>query len=492
MKLIDLLEDVKDKQALYSLVEVKDIVKDVKLVTDGDIYFCIKGSSFDGHDNAKLAIDRGALYIVTERELEDVDKDNQIVTDDTIKAYNYAVEQLFGTPSKDMEIIGVTGTNGKTSIVTALRAILEDGGSYNGVGVIGTVNSSYKGKEFVSKLTTPDCYTLNRLLADMRDNDCDSVCMEVSSHALAQRRIGNIRFKSAIFTNLTTDHLDYHIDMESYFKCKKLLFNRCDNAVVNIDDPYGKRLADELIDKGVNLLTYGIIDESALYLAKDIVYKTDGVVFTLRYKKRGVTTRERISINMLGKFSVYNILSCIAVADNLGISMDSIKDTLDRFYGVPGRAEVIYKDRFCIVRDYAHTPDGLYNILASVREYCKGDIILVFGCGGDRDRKKRPLMAKVAMEHADVVIVTNDNPRNEDADKIINEITAGFDEGYQYKIMTDRRKAIEFAMKIAKPYDYIILAGKGHETYQIIGDKTLDFDEKKVVEDIVASRNIAN
>lgn len=474
MKLISLLEDVKIIQSTVSLcMDVKYITDDINKVNDESLFFCIKGTCFDGHKNATEALTRGAVAVVT---MIDLKIERQIVVKDTKSVYNKAIEIFFGNPSLSFNMVGVTGTNGKTSVVTIAESIFLNANI--SIGIIGTMYSKYGNVKITSKLTTPDCYTLNSILHQMKTARCEVVCMEVSSHSLDQHRMGNIWFNTAVFTNLTQDHLDYHKDMESYYLCKRKLFDICDMAIINTDDRYGKRLCNELRDDKKNILTYSIQDKTADYYASDIVYYSDKVEFTLHHKNVSV----RILFNMPGMFSVYNALASIAIAHHNGIRLGLISRVLPRFNGVAGRTEVIFNNGdFCVMRDYAHTPDGLYNILNSVKDYCKGDIILVFGCGGDRDKSKRSLMAKVASKYADKVIVTSDNPRKEEPQKIIDEIVSGFDKGYFYNVELDRKKAIELAMSIAKKGDTIVLAGKGHETYQIVGDSYYDFDEQEIV-----------
>lgn len=478
MKLIELLEDVKIAYNSVDLyVDVKDVTDDIKKVKSGSLFFCIKGTCFDGHANAAEALKNGAIGIVVGR---DLNLSNQIIAiGDTKDAYSSAIEKMFGNPSKELCMVGVTGTNGKTSVVSITQFLFEKANIASGI--IGTMYSKFREMQITSKLTTPDCYTLNDILCKMKQSQCKVVCMEVSSHALDQRRIGHIAFDVAVFTNLTQDHLDYHVDMESYFQCKKKLFAICKVAVVNIDDPYGKRLNEELVQSKLRTLTYSTQDPNADYYADGIVYSSDKVEFILHHN----SVSARVSFPMPGKFSVYNALAAIATAHYNGIRLGLIVRVLSDFTGVSGRTQVIYSNKeYSIIRDYAHTPDGLFNILRAVKDYCKGDIILVFGCGGDRDCSKRALMAKMAGENADIVIVTSDNPRHEDPQEIIDHIVMGFEDEYPYKREVDRKKAIQYAMKIAKKDDIIVLAGKGHETYQIIGDTYYDFDEQKIVEEL--------
>ncbi len=468
MKLNELL---KNTLGTIGNTEIKGVTSDSRKVCSGYAFVCIKGTVSDGHDYAKTAADKGAAVIIASK---DLDLANQIIVSDTREAYAEMCAKWFGEPAKRIKIIGITGTNGKTSISYMLKSIFEHCG--HKVGLIGTINNMIGNETIPTSNTTPDVYTVNELLYRMCEEGCDYCVMEVSSHALDQGRVHGIRFTAAVFTNLTQDHLDYHKTMDNYCDAKRKLFEQCDLAIMNHDDPYKERLIEGL---NCRVCTYSTISDESTYSAKEIRYKPDGIV----YHFVGYNLISRVKLSTAGRFSVYNSMAAVSCAVELGVHAQTASDALALMKGVKGRAEVVPTGRdFTVIIDYAHTPDGLENILNTFNECEKNRLVAVFGCGGDRDGTKRPQMGEVAASIADYVIVTSDNPRTEDPEKIIDDITGGM-KGYEdkYTVIPDRIAAIKYAVKNAKSGDIVVLAGKGHETYQILKDKTIHLDEREIV-----------
>ena len=456
-------------------VEITGITCNSKDVKDGYAFICIVGTNVDGHIFAKSAFESGAAVVICER---DVDLENQIIVADTHATYAAMCANWFDNPSKDLHLIGVTGTNGKTSVTYMLKAVLEQAG--NKVGLIGTIQNMIGDEVVVSHNTTPNAYELNSLFALMRAKGCSYAIMEVSSHALDQCRVHDLDFDVAIFTNLTQDHLDYHITMENYLNAKKKLFTMCKTAVVNIDDDYCQALIEGL---GCEIISCSTGNE-ATYSAKSINYRPDGV----EYKLVSDNSFDHVSVKTGGKFSVYNSMLVAVTAINLGIPSETITTALAQLNGIKGRAEVVPTGRdFTIIIDYAHTPDGLKNILSTFRECEKNRLIVVFGCGGDRDKTKRPKMGNIAVHNADYVIVTSDNPRTEDPRAIIDDILEGtVGVRTPLKVIENRIEAIKYAVSIARTGDIVVLAGKGHETYQILKDETIHLDEREIVNEALS------
>lgn len=477
MKLSELIQGI-DIQSPYHDYEVKDIRNNSKLVEPGDIYVAIKGSNVDGHRFAADAAARGARTVVVE---QDMGLENQLIVQDTKKAYAMLCANFFGNPSERIKLIGVTGTNGKTSTTTIIKSILEAAGLKTGL--IGTIQIEYGAVVKPNPNTTPDAYMFQKTLKEMLDAGCCYVVSEISSHALAQERILGSRFEVCGFTNLTQDHLDYHKDMEDYFLAKKKLFTMGKYNVVNIHDAYGRRLAEELPEKPV---TFSVSDPNADFYASEIECTASSVHFRMTHG--GVTSRVIFAIP--GLYSVENALAAISICRVLGISMDTIISALAKIKGVKGRCEIIFSNsRFMVVCDYAHTPDGIENILQSLKAVSKGRVVAVFGCGGDRDRTKRPLMAEACEKYADFIIVTSDNPRSEDPEAIIGDILPGMSGKVDFVKRTDRTEAIRYAMENAQQDDVIVLLGKGHETYQILKNETIHYDEREVVARIAKNLN---
>ncbi len=455
----------------FDNTEIIGIACDSRAVKEGFAFVCINGSTADGHNFAESALEKGAAVIITERKLG---IKNEITVSDTRAAYALMSREFFGNPAKSLKLIGVTGTNGKTSITYMLRAILESAG--HKTGIIGTIQNMIGDEVIPSANTTPDAYTLNSLFAKMRDAGCEYAIMEVSSHALDQKRVYGIEFDVAAFTNLTQDHLDYHVTMDNYLEAKKKLFSMCKTAVVNLDDAYADRIVEDFDGK---LVTYSVKSNESTYSAKYINLRSEGI----EYQLVGFNLIQRMKIKSGGGFSVYNSMCAAACAIELGISLPAVSAALEAMNGVKGRAEIVPTGRdFTVIIDYAHTPDGLKNILSAFKEIKKGRLVCLFGCGGDRDATKRPLMGKIAANMSDFVIVTSDNPRSEEPLKIISDITEGMkDTRTPYKVIESRIEAIHYAIENAESDDIIILAGKGHEDYQILSTGKIHLDEREVV-----------
>ncbi|MBQ4115295.1 UDP-N-acetylmuramoyl-L-alanyl-D-glutamate--2,6-diaminopimelate ligase [bacterium] len=460
--------------------EIEGISYNSKKTQPGDMFICLPGEHVDGHEYAADAVANGAILCVVERRLNlDVP---QLVVYNTQEVIAQISDLFYANPSTKVNVIGVTGTNGKTTVSHLIQHIYE--ANNQKCVLIGTLGHKFTSNEAYhdAKHTTPQAPELQRLLYYVNERGFDNVSMEVSSHSLEQHRVDYVDFNGAILTNLTQDHLDFHITMENYFRAKAKLFENLvtgDFAVINIDDEYSPRFM-EVISPTVNTYTYGIKNDADV-MAKDIQFKNNGTSFNCIIK--GVS----YSVNLLmsGMFSVYNVLAALTASLALGLDMETSIKALEQIRGVAGRFEVVTTKPTVIV-DYAHTPDGLENVLNAAREITpeNGKLICIFGCGGDRDATKRPKMGKIAEELADKVIVTSDNPRTENPQQIITDILAGFKSTTNVIVEPDREMAIKEAHKIAGVDDIVILAGKGHEDYQIIGVETIHFDDREKVREI--------
>lgn len=462
--------------------EFDGVERDSRRVKPGQLFLCVPGFTVDGHAFAAEAVSRGAAAVVTEKRLELAIP--QLIVKDSRHATAVIADYVYSHPSEQVQLIGVTGTNGKTTTTYLIEKMLSD--RQKSIGVIGTIEWRYNGKSFQVKGTTPDALELQKQLGEMRDAGVQYCAMEVSSHALEQGRVKGCRFRTAIFTNLTQDHLDYHVTMEQYAEAKGLFFSRLGNAyshsaherayaVLNADDEaserYGRMTSAEV-------LTYGI-EREADVRASNIVITSQGTAFHVSTFRGEADLRLRLS----GKFNVYNALAAITAALIEGIELEDIKQSLESIAGVPGRVENVDEGQtFAVVVDYAHTPDGLENVLRSIKEYAERRILCVFGCGGDRDRKKRPVMGSIAARYSDIIVVTSDNPRSESPDSIILEIEQGLKEAdvdpSRYLLIPDRRAAIQKAVEMASQGDVVLIAGKGHETYQLVGEEVYPFDDR--------------
>ena len=475
MKLKELLHglDVLELHADETL-DITGVHYDSRQVMRGGLFVAISGFQTDGHKYIPKAAENGAACIVCEKKPEM--QIPYVLVSDARAALAVLGANWFGHPADDMRVIGITGTNGKTTSTYLLKHVLEQTLGAK-VGLIGTIQNMIGDEILHTERTTPESFELQKLFADMRDAGCTHVIMEVSSHALVLHRADQIRFSAAVFTNLTEDHLDFHKTMDAYCDAKAMLFRRCETGAVNVDDAYAKRIMEQA---DCRLLTYSAQGNPASLMAEHVELFSDRVEFDAVYQNK----RAAVMLGIPGIFSVYNALGVIAAALALNIPLQKIADALRTAQSVKGRVEVVPtpgKD-YTVLIDYSHTPDSLENILKAVRGFCTGRVIAVFGCGGDRDPYKRPVMGKIAAELSDLAIVTSDNPRTEDPYKILRQILAGMqDTETPYEVIESRVSAIGRAMELAQKDDVIVLCGKGHETYQEIGHEKHHLDEREVV-----------
>lgn len=448
-------------------IEVTGICCNSAIAKPGDVFVAVTGFKTDGHKYAKDAEQKGAVCVIAEHEVEGLNIP-VIIVENTRVTLAQIAHYFYNNPTQNFKLIGVTGTNGKTTVTYLVKSILEAAGEK--VGLIGTNQNMIGDKVFETERTTPDSLELVQLFSQMSEEKCTYVIMEVSSHSLELNRVHGCEFEVSAFTNLTQDHLDFHLTMENYLKAKAKLFKICNKAVINIDDNGGKQIASDI---ACSKVTYGTCDADVT--ATDIVLHSTGVEFDCM--------DTHFTLNIPGMFSVYNALATISICTALGLDKELIKNTLAKANGVKGRFEVYpTKGDYTVIIDYAHSPDGIKKILETVKGFAKGRIVILFGCGGDRDAKKRPLMGKIAGELADFCIITSDNPRTEEPASIIRDILGGLENATaDYVVIENRENAIEYAVRNAKKDDVIILAGKGHETYQILNDKTIHFDEREVL-----------
>jgi len=461
VRLREVLRDVAVQHIVGDLdvVDVTGIVHDSRAVTDGALFCCVPGAAVDGHDFADVAVDAGAVALLCERELPAAVA--QAIVNSTREAMGPAAASFHGHPSRALEVVGVTGTNGKTTTTHLLRSVFEAAGRH--AAVIGTLTGAR---------TTPEATELQQLLASMRDDGVQSVAMEVSSHALAQHRVDGAWFRVGVFTNLSRDHLDFHHSMEEYFEAKASLFTRerCAHAVIDVDDEWGRRLVDRV---QIPWEPYSLDDVTGLEVG----------VRSARCRWEGVELR----VPLGGAFNVSNALAAAVTARALGIDTDAISAGLAAAGPVPGRfAPVDAGQPFSVIVDYAHTPDGLEQVLRAARAVAAGGAVsVVFGSGGDRDPSKRAPMGEVAARLADRVVLTSDNPRGEDPNTIIEAVRRGIKDPSSVQIQPDRRRAIDLALRDARPGDVVVIAGKGHETTQTVGDEVLPFDDREVATELL-------
>ena len=473
MKLKDLLKGIDVIECAANLdMDITGVVRDTrKEIPAGSLFVAVSGFAFDGNKYIPMAMEKGAVAVITAKKPEqDVP---YILVESDRKALAMLGVNFYGHPAEKMTMIGITGTNGKTSVTLLLKHLLEKTLGAK-VGLVGTMGNMIGDVELPTERTTPESFELQGLFAQMVEGGCTHCVMEVSSHALTLDRVGGVHYDVAAFTNLTEDHLDFHKTMEAYCDAKAELFRRCDRAVLNRDDEWFERM---VAGATCEVLTTSVKDAAGLK-AEKLELLSDGICFTAVMGEKKVQVRLPIP----GKFTVYNALTVLGVAVQLGLSLEEAAEALTTAQGVKGRVEVVPTpgQPFTVLVDYAHTPDGLENVLSSVRGFCKGRLIAVFGCGGDRDPIKRPIMGAIGVKLADHTIITSDNPRTEDPMAIIRDITANLGVG-SWEIIEDRRKAIRYAMDIAKKDDIIVLAGKGHETYQEINGVKYHLDEREEV-----------
>ena len=477
MNLKCLLNDYKIVKSIGNLdLDILGIEHDSRNVQKGFLFIATKGFNDDGHKHIKEAIEKGALAIILSEDISIESGASFIWVEDSYDAIGYLATKFYNNPQSKLNLIGITGTNGKTSTSYFIRSILEEAGIKTGI--IGTTGALMDEKILDLNNTTPEPLELIRSLNQMVENNMSACVMEVSSHALALKRVEYIDFDLGIFTNLTKDHLDYHNTMEEYFNSKlKLFYKTYKYNIINIDDKYGERIKNI---SPIASISYGIENISDIF-ATDITYFIDKVNFLLNYKNEST----EINLNVPGRFSIYNALAAASCAIALNIKLDIIKKGLESIQGIEGRFEILPIDKdFTVIIDFAHTADGLENVLTILDQFTEGRKIVVFGAGGDRDRSKRPEMGEAVGRHGDLAIITSDNPRTEDPNTIIEDLLKGIKKtNIDYKTIVDRKEAIEYALSIGQAKDIILLAGKGHERYILKNNKKYPFDERKIVLD---------
>ena len=492
ISLKEILSNITIKESNYDGdLEIKGIAYDSRQVRPGYLFVCIEGYKTDGHKYINEAIKGGAVAIVGQRKVEAMQKISWVIVENSRRALALTGAEFFGHPSDYLTMIGVTGTNGKTTTTHLIESILKSNGAK--VGLIGTINNKIGDQILPVKNTTPESLDLQKLLREMVSSKCTHVVMEVSSHALDLDRVAGVEYDVAVFTNITQDHLDFHETMENYLQAKVKLFSGLGLgarkkvnkfAIINVDDPKGTEVVR--VSSGT-AITYSIKEASQIK-ATNIDMGLSGVGFTTNSSQGKID----LDLNMTGLFSVYNALAAVAVGLSQNIEVEVIKKSLEAIRGVAGRFETVECGQdFAVIVDYAHTPDSLENVLKTAKEVTKGKVITVFGCGGDRDKTKRPIMGEVAAKLSDYSVITSDNPRSEEPAEIIDQIEVGVKPIIgedKYTKIVDRRKGIEYAINAARKGDIVLIAGKGHETYQIIGDQILDFDDKKVAEEALKHR----
>ncbi|MFQ3545843.1 UDP-N-acetylmuramoyl-L-alanyl-D-glutamate--2,6-diaminopimelate ligase [Halobacillus rhizosphaerae] len=490
MKITELLKYVpyyKTKNQIEN-ISIQNISMDSRAVRPGDLFVCIRGYEVDGHKFAADAVERGAAAIVAEEELEA--EVPVIIVNDSSRALAMLASAFYHNPTEKLNLIGVTGTNGKTSVTYLLDEIFR--ADQQTTGLIGTIQMSIAGTPYPVKNTTPDSLSLQESFAKMCEAKVDTAVMEVSSHALDQGRVFGSDFDVAVFTNLSQDHLDYHDNMDDYLRAKSLLFAQLGNsynverakfAIINNDSPAAKKLIRSTAQP---VLTYGV-NQKADLMASDIDLHEKGVSFTMETPMGSI----HIESPLMGLFSVYNMLASAGAALVSGVSLQVIQQAFKHSKGVRGRFEpVLEGQEFGVVVDYAHTPDSLENVLKTMKDFCRGTIHVVVGCGGDRDRSKRAVMADVAMKYGDDIIFTSDNPRTEDPHRILEDMTSHLSSGYE--VIEDRKQAIKRAVNRAQQGDIILIAGKGHETYQEINGVRYDFDDREVARELLRHSKESN
>ncbi|MEI3610987.1 UDP-N-acetylmuramoyl-L-alanyl-D-glutamate--2,6-diaminopimelate ligase [Pseudogracilibacillus sp. SO30301A] len=465
-------------------IDINGIKMDNREIEKGDMFVCIKGFTVDGHSFAKQAAQSGAVAIVSEKPL-DVSPAITIIVPDTTKALAILATEFYHHPTHNFPLIGITGTNGKTTTTYLLEEIFKAHGKKTGL--IGTIQMKIGDKVYGITNTTPDALHLQHNFHKMAREEVDIVMMEVSSHALDLGRVYGSDFDIAVFTNLSQDHLDYHKDMDDYLRAKTLLFTGLGNsyknkkfAVLNVDDDHSKVIQNSTAQP---VITYGI-QTNADVMATNISFQLKNTTFTLKTPVGETTIRS----NLIGTFNIYNMLAAASVAILRKVSLETIKYALEKIRGVDGRFEqVTAGQNFAVIVDYAHTPDSLENVLQTVKEFAKQRIFTIVGTGGDRDRTKRPLMAKVATKYSDLAILTSDNPRTEEPGAILQDMTNGLVDT-NYTVIENRKEAIQYGINMAEAGDIVLIAGKGHETYQEINGVRYDFDDRIVAEEAIRQK----
>ncbi len=483
-KLSELALLIPDARIVGDDVVISGIEHDSRKVAAGNLFVCMEGAHVDGHNFIAQAKAKGAVAVLTARKnFTPPEGLAALVVPDMLNALAVIVPYFYDYPARAVRVIGVTGTNGKTTTTYLLREIFKGAGLK--VGLIGTIQILIGDESFPVRNTTPNVIDLQHVLDDMRRQNVQVVVMEVSSHALAEHRVAGVEFDTAIFTNLTQDHLDFHGTMENYLRAKAKLFDAVSRrgrktnktAIINADDAAGSEILRHCLCKKI---TYGVTSEANLRGA-DLDIRADGMTFT-------IPDAMSLNLHLTGRFNVCNVLAAYGAALAEGVAPEIIKRALENFRSVPGRFERVFAEApFTVIVDYAHTPDGVKNVLETAAQIATGKVIAVIGCGGDRDHSKRPIMGKLAAELADVVIATSDNPRSEDPEKILDEVEAGIGDKVHERIV-DRRAAIFRAIELAGAGDVVLILGKGHETYQILNTGTIHFDDREVALEAITGK----
>lgn len=485
-KLSELALLIPDAKIIGEDVLISGIEHDSRKVTTRNLFVCMEGAHVDGHNFIGQATDKGAVAVLTTRKnFEPPENISALIVPNMLDALAVIVPYFYEYPARKMRVIGITGTNGKTTTSYLLREIFTCAGFK--VGLIGTIQNFIGEEKFPVRNTTPNVIDLQKFLVEMVAKNVDVVVMEVSSHALAENRVAGVEFDTAIFTNLTQDHLDFHGTMENYLRAKSKLFDMVSRrgrkqnktAVINVDDEASTEILKHCLCKTT---TYGLKSSADLRIV-NLDIRAEGMRMQCRNTQCGINLF--LSLHLTGLFNVYNVLAATGAALTENISPEVIKRALENFRSVPGRFERIFSAApFEVIVDYAHTPDGVKNVLETAAQIATGKIITVIGCGGDRDHKKRPIMGRIAAEFSDVVIATSDNPRTEDPEKILDDLESGIGQGNHERI-TDRRAAIFRAIELAKAGDIVLILGKGHENYQILNTGKIHFDDKEIAREAI-------
>lgn len=485
MRLAEIVKTVNPLAVVGTLEqEITGITYDSRRVMPGNMFVAVRGERTDGHRFVEAAIDRGASAVVHERDASFNPRATRIKVSDARRSMAQASAHFYNHPSQSLKVVGVTGTNGKTTTAFMVHAIMEAAGIP--CGLLGTVQYQIGQRMIPAARTTPESVEIQEMMSQMLRAGCGGVSMEVSSHALDQLRVAEVDFDVAIFTNLSQDHLDYHGTMEEYFEAKIRLFSalgtvrKAGRAVVNADNAYGRELIKRLGGDHA-VLSYGV-SSAAVIRAEDVRVSAEGSYFVVHTPQGSIP----MSLPLIGRYNVSNALAAVGATHALGIDLRTAESALAEFRPVPGRIEMVkVSEGFNVFVDYAHTADALHNVLATVAELTRGRVIVVFGCGGDRDKGKRKPMGLVASELADFSILTSDNPRTEDPHTVLQQIEEGFTAQARgrYQVIEDRREAIERALDVARPGDAVVIAGKGHETYQEFADTVVPFNDRRVVEE---------
>ena len=489
--LTDLLKEVTHKKhCILQGLMISGIQYDSRKVELGNLFIAVKGFQSDGHQYIRQALDNGAIAVMISDEAYCSNEYPWILVDDCRLAMAEISSAYYEHPSKKLKLIGVTGTNGKTTTTNLICHIIEAQGQKTGL--VGTIHNRIGDRILEGSRTTPEALELQQLFAQMVEEGIGYAVMEVSSHALELQRVACCDFDVAVFTNLTQDHLDYHVTMENYFKAKTILFRMLGangeqaglqkTAVINIDDPWANQF---MVASNVPVVTYSM-QKDASWKAEDVQVGAEGVRYTV--------DGQPVVLHLTGNFNVYNSLAALAAGEALGFPVEEVIHALEQVGGIAGRFQTVSgADDYSVIVDYAHTPDGLENVISTAQAFAKGRVITVFGCGGDRDRTKRPLMGEMAAKLSDYCVVTSDNPRTENPEQILQDILPGVEKHMQadtYHVEIDRRKAIHYAVQMAQPGDVILLAGKGHENYQDVNGVKHHFDDYEVAQEAIAAKQM--